>query len=147
MKILAGALAAAFLCTAPYLADAAPQKVERVGLVPADSRLLIVFANPVAGQEAGFNAWYDQHMRDFMKLPNFVRVQKFKMLSRKGKPDPAFQYMFVFEFKGDQDESLARIQVAMKDGVMEMPDRQVVGNIEAMNYAADGLGYRGPAKE
>lgn len=144
MKILLGALAGLLLFAQPA---AAQHHKPRVGLVPTDSKLLIVFANPVPGQEAGFNAWYDQHMREFMKLPNFVRVQKFRMLSRKGKVDPKFRYVFLFEFKGDQDESFAQIQAAMKDGRLQMPDKTVVGEVEGMNYAADGEGYRGPAAE
>ncbi|MEI9852663.1 MAG: hypothetical protein WDN24_19455 [Sphingomonas sp.] len=151
MKSLTGALAAALLFASPAYAageeTAPPPPAERVGLVPEDSKLLIVFANPVEGKEAEFNAWYDRHMRDFMKLPNFVRVQKFRMLSRKGRPDPAFRYVFLFEFKGDQDESFAAIQAAMKDGRIGMPDGQIVGKVEAMNYGADGVGYRGPSPE
>ena len=150
MKALAGALAALFLCASPFCvaeAGAADTAKARVGLVPADSKLLVVFANPIEGQDAAFNAWYDQHMRDFMKFPNFVRVQKFKMLSRKGRPDPEFKYLFLFEFKGDQDASFAQIQAAMKDGRLQTPDGKVVGKVLGTNYAADGLGYRGLAPE
>ncbi len=151
MRFLAGLLAALFLCATPFeTAAAAPEKAtadaspEMPGLVAEDSRLLVIFANPVEGQEAGFNAWYDQHMRDFMKLPSFMRVQKFKMLSRKGRPDPAFRYMLLYEFKGDQDAALAEVQAAMKQGRMQAPDPRYVAKIEGMNYAADGIGYRGP---
>jgi hypothetical protein len=150
MKLARPMLAAIALSVAalgfpvPAAAQAAPAQA---GLVPEDSKLLVVFANPVPGQEAGFDAWYDQHMREFMRFPNFVRVQKFRMLSRKGRPDPKFRYMFLFEFKGDQDESFAQIQAALKDGRLQMTDKTVVGEIEGMNYAADGPGYRGPAAE
>ena len=144
MKSLAGALAAVLLCASPcYLAQEAAAAPARVGFVPADSKLLVVFANPIEGQDAAFNAWYDQHMRDFMKFPNFVRVQKFKMLSRKGRPDPEFKYLFLFEFKGDQDAAFAQTQAAMKDGRLQNPDGKVVGKVVGTNYAADGIGYLG----
>jgi len=150
MKYTLGALAALLLLAgSPPRAATQTARPEspRIGLVPEDSKLLVVFANPMPGKEAEFNAWYDEHMRAFMQLPNFVRVQKFKMLSRQGRPDPKFQYLFLFEFKGDQDESFARIQDAMKDGRLEMPDKTVVGEVEGSNYAADGPGYLGRAAE
>jgi hypothetical protein len=152
MKLFASALAAAFLCTSVIgLAEAAPKSAKvatkKPGLVSADSKLLVVFANPGEGKEAEFNVWYDKHMHDFMKFPNFVRVQKFKMLSRKGRPDPEFKYMFLFEFKGDQDESFAQIQAAMKNGGLDVADPKVVAKINGMNYGADGAGYPGPAPE
>jgi hypothetical protein len=148
MKPLAGMLAALALCALPVCAEAAtPKAAPRVGLVPADSKLLVVFANPGEGQDAAFNTYYDTHMQQFMKLPNFVRVQKFKMLSRKGRPDPQYKYMLIFEFKGDQDESFARIQQWIKDGKIDMAAPGVVAKLEGTNYGADGVGYRGPASE
>jgi hypothetical protein len=154
MKTLAGVIAAALLCALPLsVAHAAPKAAPakaaaaKPGFVAADSKLLIVFANAGEGKEAEFDTWYDKHQRDFMKLPNFVRVQKFKMLSRKGRPDPEFRYLFLFEFKGDQDESFAQIQAAMKDGRLDIADPKVVAKVSGMNYGADGLGYRGPAPE
>ncbi len=154
MKSLAGALAAAMLCAFSFSAaeaapKAAPAKVEaqKPGFVSADSKLLVVFANPGEGKDAEFNVWYDKHMQDFMKLPNFVRVQKFKMLSRKGRPDPAFKYLFLFEFKGDQDASFAQIQAAMKNGGLDVADPTVVAKVDGSNDTADGLGDRGPAPE
>jgi hypothetical protein len=146
MKPFAAFFAALALCALP-VCEAAAAKPARVGLVPADSKLLVVFANPGDGQEAAFNTYYDTHMQQFMKLPNFVRVQKFKMLSRKGRPDPQYKYMLLFEFKGDQDESFARIQQWIKDGKIDMAAPGVVAKLEGTNYAADGIGYRGPAPE
>ena len=144
MKSLARLAAAIFLLATPFcITGANAAETGRVGLVPADSKLLVVFANPIEGQDAGFNAWYDQHMRDFMKLPGFIRVQRFKMLSRKGRPDPEFKYLFLFEFKGDQDAAFAQTQAAMKDGRLQNPDGKVVGKVVGTNYGADGLGYLG----
>lgn len=146
MKAFAYALTAILAVAVPQ-GRAAAQDAGRADvkaeIVPADVKLLIVFANPVEGQEAGFNAWYDAHMRAFMKLPNFIRVQKFKMLPRDGKPDPKFKYMFLFEFTGDQNESFARIQREMKSGLLTMPDKSVVGEVMGMNYAPDGVAYLG----
>jgi hypothetical protein len=156
MKMLTGALAAAMmLCAAPletaYAAPKAPAKSAKVekkpGLVAQDSKLLVLYANPVEGKETEFLAWYDQHMKDFMKFPNFVKVQRFKMLSRTGRPDPEFKYMFLFEFKGDQNESFAQTQQAIKDGKLPLPPKEIVAKLSASNYGADNIGYVGPAPE
>jgi hypothetical protein len=154
MKYVTAALAGLLLLTeascgsgtqAPPAPSPTPSGQTEAGLVPEDSKLLVVFANPVPGKDAEFSAWYDEHMRAFMKLPNFVRVQKFSMLSRKGKADPKFKYMFLFEFKGDQDESFARIQQNIKDGSLPMPDKAIVAEVDGSNYGPDGPAYLGPA--
>jgi hypothetical protein len=155
MKILTAAIAATMLCVAPlgaaHAAPKAPAKAVKVekkpGLVAQDSKLLVLYANPVEGKETEFLAWYDQHMKDFMKFPNFVKVQRFKMLSRTGRPDPEFKYMFLFEFKGDQNESFAQTQQAIKDGKLPLPPKEIVAKLSASNYGADNEGYVGPAPE
>lgn len=135
--LLAAPPATTFAETAP--APAAPTL--RTGLVRADSNLLVVFAQPVPGQQQGFNAWYDRHMREIMKLPDFVRVQKFHMLPRKGRPDPAFPYMVIYEFKGDK--AMGTLIAAMGDGRVVPPDNSVVGKLDLMNFSALGAGYAG----
>lgn len=41
---------------------------------------LLVFSNPVAGEEGEFNRWYNEdHVRDCLATPGFVRVSRLKL--------------------------------------------------------------------
>ncbi|MHB1207571.1 MAG: hypothetical protein ACYCZX_18550 [Rhodospirillaceae bacterium] len=152
MKLFAKTLAVISLCVSSYYvadgqaaqaASAPAAAKERTGLVDADSKLLLVYANPGEGKEAAFEAYYDKHMHEIAALPNFVRVQRFKFSPRKGRPDSPFKYLFIWEFKGDQDESFARLQQWLKDGRIGSPGEGVVAKLDGQNFAADGAGYLG----
>jgi hypothetical protein len=59
---------------------------------------LLVFSNPVAGQEEVYNQWYDnQHARDVVAVPGFVAAQRFVVSDtqlRVSKPLP--KYLVVY---------------------------------------------------
>jgi len=38
-----------------------------------------VLTNPVEGREAEFNAWYDRHLHDILRLPGLVSAQRFRL--------------------------------------------------------------------
>ncbi len=105
------------------------------GYISEGDSLFIVFANPVDGKEEAFNSWYDAHMADIVKLPEFVRGQRFRMQSRSGRPDPDFKYMIVYEIAGHPDEALAALGAAVKRGEAEIPNTEFVLKTNAMAYA------------
>ena len=53
--------------------------------------LAVVLALPVAAMEAEFAARYREHMNDTVRLPGFVRIQRFQQAVKEGRvesPDP-----------------------------------------------------------
>jgi hypothetical protein len=47
--------------------------------------LLAAFMNPPPGDEAGFNAWYDEeHVPDRLAVPGFLKAQRYKAASEEG---------------------------------------------------------------
>lgn len=136
-SLAAAALALATAAAAP----AAKPAAERVGIVPEGTNIMFVFANAVPGQEAEFNTWYNTHMQAIMKLPGFVRCQRFEMQPRKGKADPAFRYVILYEFNGDPDTVIAALGPAVKEGRLQAPDPRYVLKTEGSVYKAIQPGF------
>lgn len=62
--------------------------------------LLIVFSNPVDGRVEDFNDWYTNvHIRDVMRMPSAIAVQRFCLAEKQpvGAPACAFQYLAIYE--------------------------------------------------
>ena len=137
----------AALCAAAAVTMAAPAmarttaKSPAAELVPVGSNVMMVMANPVPGKDAEFNSWYDGHIRDIMKLPGAVRAQRFKMLSRTGRPDPAYAYIILYEFTGTQDAFTAAMGTAAKEGRLAIPDKAFVLKTEASTWQAYMPGF------
>lgn len=137
-KHLAVALLAAGVAAIAAPAQAqlfAPEGKTVAPLAAPGSSLYFVYANAVEGKDAEFGAWYDQHIRDLMKLPGFVRAQRFKMSPRKGKEDPPFKYLVVYEISGDPDTVLAALGPAVKEGRLQAPDKALVAGVQSSIYA------------
>ena len=62
----------------------------------------IVLTNPVDGQEAEFNRWYDeQHLADVLKVPGFKAAQRFKVAAYESVN---WRYLAIYEFDSDDPE-------------------------------------------
>ena len=110
---------------------------ERAGKPPfiaSGSSIFRVFANPVEGQDAGFNEWYDRHAKAVVQLPGFLKVQRFRMQPREGRVDPRFRYVIIYEVSMDPSAVHVRIADAVRAGTVESPDKRYVAEFEAMVY-------------
>jgi hypothetical protein len=142
LKLCAATLALALAI--PATVSAAPAPRNYAGVVPQGSNFLMVFANPVPGKETEFAAWYEKHMRDMIKLPGFVRIQRFQAAMREGRPDPAFGFLVLYEYSGDPNIQHQRIQEAVKQGRVESPDPRYVAKYDSMVYRAISPGVTPP---
>lgn len=122
-------------------ASAHPDKKRGPGLVPETHSVMMVFANAAPGKEAEFKTWYNKHASDITKLEGYVRSQRFYKQSRAGRPDPAYEYVIMYEFVGEPDVVTARIGQAVKEGKVDAPDRSLVTKLESMAYKADQAGF------
>jgi hypothetical protein len=134
LKVFAAALA--LTASIPLMAAAAPAAHNYAGVVPQGSKFLMVFANPVPGKETEFAAWYEKHMHDMIKLPGFVRIQRFQAVKREGRPDPAYGFLVLYEYSGDANVQHQRIQQAVKEGKVASPDPRYVAKYDSMVYEA-----------
>lgn len=64
------------------------------------------------GQEAAFEAWYDQqHIVDLVKVPGVISAQRFHISSQSGQPEvPKWTCVAIYELEcDDPEEVIARI--------------------------------------
>lgn len=151
MKLIAKTLAAVLMCAVSATALQAAETPnassdfeivkDRVGIMPMDSKLLLVFINAGEGKNPDLNRFYDQHIREFMNLPQMVRGQHFMSVHRVDKQDPDYQHVIAFEYKGHQDENLAKIQAGLKDGSIGTAPEGFVTKIEGNDYEPIGPGF------
>jgi len=68
---------------------------------PAETYYLLVFNQPVAGQEQEYNRWYDrQHAPDVVSVPGFVRAQRYVFAGTQLRPAPAKpKYLVIYQIK------------------------------------------------
>jgi len=64
--------------------------------------LLLVFANPVEGQEDEFNAFYDgTHLKDMLSAPGVVAAQRFRVTQLDPPQVVRHHYLTVYELETD----------------------------------------------
>jgi hypothetical protein len=70
---------------------------------------LIALTNPVEGREAEFDAWYERHVRDILRLPGFVAAQRHRVTFRqRGAESMAWQHLAIYEVETDDLDSVMR---------------------------------------
>jgi hypothetical protein len=118
----------------PRAAPAVKQRTPPADFVPAGSTLFLVFSNNVSGKEAEFNAWYDRHMKDIVRLPGFIRAQRFVAESGNGQSAPPNRYLVLYEMRGETSALMAELGRAVQAGKLQAPDPTLVVKTEAMFY-------------
>ena len=86
----------------------------------AQTYYLLVFSNPVAGQEAEYNRWYsNQHQQDVVSVPGFKTAQRFVLSDvqlRQSKPLP--KYVIIYKIETDDLGSVyAEVKRRIETGV------------------------------
>jgi len=82
--------------------------------------IFAVLTNPVEGQEAEFNDWYDnRHVHDVLKLPGAVSAQRFKLSPEQSAATP-YRYLVIYELDTDKLAETIR-ELKAKDGTDAMP--------------------------
>jgi hypothetical protein len=69
-----------------------------------ERHLWIVFTNSEPGQDAEFNAWYDQHhLKEILTVPGFLWGQRLNLHpdQRPGQAPPPWRYAVLYESEGD----------------------------------------------
>lgn len=110
-----------FFATASRSASAAPAGNK----VVLGRHLYFVTSNAVEGKEIEYDAFYAQHLIDIVKLPGFISAQRFAYHPTKGRTQPAFKYMVIYEIEGDPDQVVSQIGAATVAGKLGRPDPAV----------------------
>lgn len=86
---------------------------------------LIVFSDPVRGQEDAYNAWYnDVHLDEVCAIPGFVAAQRFQLSDEQleGFPTSEHRYLAIYEFDRPPGEPLATLHAELAAGNIGLPE-------------------------
>ena len=76
--------------------------------------LLLVFTNPVDGDEEAFNRWYDDvHLDEVLQVPGFVAAERFRLTEEQmGPEERGYRYLAIYEVEGDPAQAFEELQKA-----------------------------------
>ena len=93
-----------------------------------DNNLMLVFSNPVAGQDDAYNTWYDDvHLGDVLQVPGVVGAKRFTLVEMpspdgESAPVPAHRYLAVYQLDRQPAEVMAELMRRVESGAMRIDD-------------------------
>lgn len=101
---------------------------------------LLVFSNPVDGQEDEYNNWYDnQHLADVVAVEGVISAQRYEAVDSPLAPVGTYRYLAIYEIDGDLAKIRAEMTKRVQDG--RMP---VSGSIDGAGTTSSVWAPRGP---
>lgn len=107
---------------------------------------MLVFTNPVAGQDDAFNEWYDsQHVGDVLGVPGVVAVRRYDLaqmtLPAAGAapaqlPPPTHRYLAVYELDREPDEVMKEFLCRAGDGRLPLSETLDLETISMTTWSA-----------
>jgi len=77
----------------------------------------VVLTNSIPGQDAEFNAWYDNvHLHDILQVPGFVAAQRFRQVTLDGESALPYPYLALYEVETDDLEGTRQALAALSNG-------------------------------
>jgi hypothetical protein len=111
-------------------------------------RLMLVFTNPVAGQDDAFNEWYDsRHLVDILNVPGVVAAQRYDlapMTLPEGEdmpaqvPSPAHRYLTIYELDRDPDAVMKEFMSRAGTDRMPLSETLDLATISMATWKASG---------
>ena len=92
---------------------------------------LLVFSNPVDGQEEEFNAWYDStHVPDVLAVDGVISAQRFEIESvdtpevegAPSPPPPAHRYLAMYELDRAGNDVMTEFVSRLTSGEMKLSE-------------------------
>jgi len=104
--------------------------------------VLVVYTNPVEGEEDEYNKWYDEtHLPDIVDVPGVVSGTRLKLNPVAGTGEGAtHQYLALYEIDGDPAAVMAEIGARVGNGQMVLSS---AADLAGSNMAV--FTYRDPA--
>jgi hypothetical protein len=99
---------------------------------------LVVLTNAIEGTDDAFNRWYtDQHVGDVLAIPGFKAAQRFKFVDTSFAEQPAWRYLALYEFEGDDPSAvLAELMARAGTDALVLDDALDVKSIVAFPVEA-----------
>jgi hypothetical protein len=93
-----------------------------------------VFSNPKPGQDAAYNAWYDDiHLPDVLAVPGVRSAERYR-ISAPGPDAPKQSYLAIYELTQDHPAVLAEMAARVESGQMVISDSFDKDNVVVSIY-------------
>jgi hypothetical protein len=108
---------------------------------PNDSQthVLLVFANWQPGRRDEFEAWYDRHVQDILRVPGFKSAQRFEFHRTPGRNMAERQHLVIYQIEGDPALAVNALRPAVESGKLQTPDPALV-QIPVQSFVFSALG-------
>lgn len=86
--------------------------------------LLFLYGNAFGGREEAYHAWYDQHIREMVRVPGVQSAQRFTALNpafAQAFPPPPAPYLATYEFDGDPAVVWGAVMAGIDSGAVSAP--------------------------
>lgn len=104
--------------------------------------LLVVFTDPVKGQEDAYNRWYtEEHLPDCLAVPGYVRATRYRAFPGIERSVEQ-EYLSLYELEVPNVAALAKVSAEhmrrIAEGIMRPPPPDTISNatMRALYYAA-----------
>lgn len=90
----------------------------------SDTKMIVLSEPPEGVSAEDFNAWYEVHTGEVLRLPGFRSVQRFAMSflrSSSGEP-VGYGYLTMYDIDGEFDAAFQSLREAVDSGRMYFPD-------------------------
>jgi hypothetical protein len=81
---------------------------------------LIALTNPVEGREDEFDAWYERHIRDILRIPGFIAAQRHGITASQRTRPPSWRHLAIYDIETDDLDSVMR-EMDRRVGTDEAP--------------------------
>jgi hypothetical protein len=88
----------------------------------ADEHVMLVFTNPLPGQEKEYNEWYDTvHLREVKELPGVVAAERLEYAGElAGFGGSEHSYAAIYRIEGSPAETASALKDAIESGRMAL---------------------------
>jgi len=103
--------------------------------------LLVVYTNPVEGEEDEYNKWYDEtHLPDLLAIPGVVSAQRLQLTPIPGAGSgPNHKYLAIYEIDGEPEAVMAELGTRVGNGQISLSDAMDMSAMSMLMYT-----YRDP---
>ncbi len=104
-----------------------------------NANLILVFSNPVPGQDDEFNEWYDnRHLADMLAVEGVCSARRYEAVTDSlGNPNP-HRYLAIYLCDGDLDSIAAELEERHKDGRMPVTESYDISTTVSTVWAPCG---------
>ncbi|OBI17580.1 DUF4286 family protein [Mycobacterium sp. E2497] len=112
-----------------------------------DKNVFLVFTNPIEGQDAAFNTWYDNvHVPEVLDIPGVLAARRYSLAEitmpddaeLPSLPAPAHRYLAVYELDREPNQVMTEFLKRVMAGELGLGDTLDLSTIGLTGWTARG---------